>query len=140
MKKNNDDFTLEIRPVKKSEAISSREIIKKINKETGITQEAIQEVLDAFVDIYTVELLTTGAWRYPGMGSVQRYVKKATSRKHPVTKEIVDYPETCYLRSKLSFKLNDSHKKIFKQLNNNKNTMSKDEIIKIYNETSDEEE
>lgn len=113
--------TLEIRAVKKDEALSNREIIQKIAKETGMTQKAVSDVLDAFVDIYTVELLTTGAWKYPGMGCVQRYVKKSTKRPHPATGEMTEYPETCYLRSKLSDKLINDHKEIFKNLNNQHN-------------------
>lgn len=121
---------LEIRTVNKNEALTSREIIRKINKETGITQKVIQEVLDCFVDIYTVEVLTTGAWSYPGLGSVQRYAKKETLRKNPQTGEQTLYPPTCYLRAKISPKINQYHKMIFRELNNEKNGTTKDNWYK----------
>ena len=78
---------LEIKAVKKDKALSKTEIIRKIAKDTNMKQDAVEDVLNAFVDLYTVELLTTGAWRYPGMGHVERKYRKPTIRKNPITKE-----------------------------------------------------
>ena len=133
-----DKSLLEIRAVNKNESLSKREIIRIISNETKIKQEAIQDILDAFVDIYTSELLTTGAWRYPGMGYVVRHIKKETTRKDPKTGNIVTYPETCYLRANLPDKLKEYHRLIYRNINHklgNNKKISKDKIIKDYKNT-----
>ena len=48
----------------KIRAMPARDIIRIISKETKIRQDAVKDVLNAFVDLFNVELLTTGAWKY----------------------------------------------------------------------------
>jgi bacterial DNA-binding protein len=135
---NLDKSLLEIKAVSKNESLSKREIVRIISNETKIKQEAVLDVLNAFVDIYTSELLTTGAWRYPGMGYVVRHVKKETTRKDPETGNIVTYPETCYLRASLPDKLREYHRLIFRNINKklgNNKQISKEKVIKDYKQT-----
>lgn len=129
MSKENS-IPLEIKAVKKDKALSKTEIIRKIAKDTNMKQDAVEDVLNAFVDLYTVELLTTGAWRYPGMGHVERKYRKPTIRKNPITKEYTEYPETCYLQAKLSDKLSLYHRMIFRNINNQINGTTKDNWYK----------
>lgn len=135
--KNNDEFLLEIRDVKKSEAMPARDIVRIISKETKIRQDAVKDVLNAFVDLFNVELLTTGAWRYPGLPSVQRYVKKETSRYDPNSGERVTYPKTCYLKATVPDKLKQYHRLVFKNVNDKlgNTRYSKEKLLKNYNET-----
>ena len=55
---------LEKRAVTKNEAMRDHEIVSEISKITGQYQYVVKDILNAVVDIYEREVLTTGAWKY----------------------------------------------------------------------------
>ena len=112
---------LEKRAVEKNKAMKDHEIVSEISKITGQYQYVVKDILNAFVDIYEREVLTTGAWKYGALPSVTRHVLKEKINVHPETKKAVLYPSTCYLKAKVADKTKQLHREIFRNVNNELN-------------------
>lgn len=112
---------LEKRAVKKNEAMRDHEIVSEISKITGQYQYVVKDILNAFVDIYEREVLTTGAWKYSVLPSVTRHVLKEKINVHPETHQSALYPSTCYLKAKVSDRTKQLHREIFRNVNNELN-------------------
>lgn len=109
-------MTLEIRAVDKSEALSKEEIIREISKELDLQMYVVEDVLRAFTNIYLREVLTTGAFDYPGLPYTHRLIKGAGVGYNPKTKKHEEQLGTCYLSSKIPAGIKAKHQKIFKNI------------------------
>ena len=81
------------------------ELIKKISKETTLTQSQVKEVLDSLTEIVNKEVYRGVNIEMRGLVSFQTVTSKARKARNPRTGETIDVPKRYKLKTKPSIVL-----------------------------------
>lgn len=116
-----NENAIEIKPTSWNEGMSKNEIIYEVAQMTNMTQADVRDILNAFTDVAEREMLITGVFRWPGLPTVTRTVRKNVRRYQKDIDKTLLYPETAYLTSTVPDKVKKLHRNIIRQQNNLKN-------------------
>lgn len=115
---------IEIKETTYTDSKKKREIIKEVAEVTKTTQGAVEDILNAFTDIAMREMITTGAFAWPGLPTVNRIKTGEVKRYQKDLDKTLIYPESYQLRAKIPSSVRKLHREMIRNLNNEKNGVS----------------
>lgn len=86
--------------------MNKRALVRELSESTQLSKDAVEDVLDAFVDIFIRECVINGKFNLHNAFSVETHIRSARKQYNVNTKKYFDYPETEVLSIKLSPKIN----------------------------------
>ena len=86
--------------------MNKRALVKEISESTQLSKEAVEDMLNCFVDIFIRECVLNGKFKLHNAFSVESHVRSARKQYNVNNKKYIDYPETEVLSIKLSPKIN----------------------------------
>lgn len=86
--------------------MTKSQLVKRISDLTKIKQSVVKDVLNAFTDVFTEEVVSNGTFHFGKCFTVNSLPRKARRAYNVTTGEYYDYPETNVLSIKLAREIN----------------------------------
>lgn len=123
---------LEIKKTEYTDSMKKPQIIKEIAQVTNMTQGEVTDVLNAFTDLAIREMVTTGAFAWPGLPTVTRIERKGVKRYQSDLDKTLLYPNTYELRARVPASVKKYHREMIRNNNNEINGVSREDWWKPY--------
>ena len=109
------------------DGMTKQQIISEIAKVTGLKQAVVRDVMNAFTDIATRELVLNGVFNWPSFVSVTLVEMNEVKRYQKDLDKTLIYPKQTQLRARVSTVIKKIRKEALRAEYNKKNGVSRED-------------